>query len=64
MQTASDVIYEKAYRKGRADTIAEFLKKDKDCGKTLDECPNLYTEISCVECIAGKIDDKKNESRC
>lgn len=43
----------------RANVIDEFLKKDKECQQNNNECPYMYSDISCVECIAKKLKEQK-----
>lgn len=49
----------KGYEQGREDAINEFLKKDKECQQNNNECPYMYSDISCVECIANELKEQK-----
>lgn len=47
------------YEKGKADAIEEFLKKDKECQERNEECNYMYSEITCIECIAEQLKEQK-----
>ena len=42
----------------RAEVIEEFLKKDKECPERNEECNYMYSEITCIECIAEQLKEQ------
>lgn len=43
----------------RAEVVDEFLKKDKECQQSSEDCPYANSEKGCIECIAERVKEQK-----